>query len=264
MIKPLLILAAGVALFATLILLPGSCTVIDPGHRGVSITLGKVNQTVLYEGVNFKKPFVESIESINVQQQTLTDGQTPCFSSDTQTVIIGYSVLYRIPELKVVTLYQNYKGDPFNTLVRPRLEDAMKQVVAQYRAEDIIKSREKIRTDILALVRKNVEGLVDVIDIPITNIDLSDEIEKAIELKQVTEQQALAKQYEVKKAEAESEITIIGAKAEAESVKIKGEALKQSREVIDLEIVKKWNGISPTTVVVGDGKSGANIVLPIK
>ena len=55
-------------------------------------------------------------------------------------------------------------------------------------------------------------------------------------------------------------MTLIAAKAEAESVKIRGEALKSSPNVIDLEIIKKWNGVAPTTVVTG---SGGSIILPL-
>lgn len=264
MIKPLLVIGAGALLLFTIILGPASCTVIEPGFRGVAVSLGKVNPTPLAEGLNWKKPLIESIYEVNIQQQTKANGKTACFSSDLQTVTVGYSVLYRIPEAKVVTLFQSYKGEPFETLVYPRLENAMKQIVAQFRAEDVVKSREKIRADLLTLVKKDVEGLVDIIDIPITNIDLTDEMERAIELKQVTEQQALAKKYEVQKAESESEITIIGAKAEAESVKLKGQAIKDNPDVIALDIVSRWNGISPTTVVIQGDKVGANVILPIK
>lgn len=174
--------------------------------------------------------------------------------------MIECSVMYRIPEGKVVELYQKYSGNPFDTLVVPRLAEAIKQVTAKYRAEDIVKTREPIKIAAVEKLRKELDGIMDIVDVPITNIDLTDELEKAIELKQVTEQQALAKEYELKKAQKEAEITVVNARAEAESVKIKGEALRNSPDVISLEIVKKWNGVSPTTVV--SDKGGANVLLP--
>ncbi|NJK90644.1 MAG: hypothetical protein HC904_01705 [Blastochloris sp.] len=81
-------------------------------------------------------------------------------------------------------------------------------------------------------------------------------------MKQVTEQQALAKEYELQKARKEAEITLVNAQAEAQSVKIKGEALANSPRVVDLEIVKKWDGKAPQTVVTGQG--GANVILPLR
>jgi regulator of protease activity HflC (stomatin/prohibitin superfamily) len=133
---------------------------------------------------------------------------------------------------------------------------------AQYKAEELVKNREKIKQAVVQKIQAELAGLIDVRDVPITNIDFSDELEKAIELKQVTEQQALAKEYELKKAQKEAEITVVNARAEAESVKIKGDALASSPRVIELEIVKKWDGKTPQTVVTGQG--GANILLPTR
>lgn len=245
-----------------IVMLLGMFSIVPPGHRGVSVTLGKVDPTVRPEGFNFKKPyFFEKIVKVPIQQITET-GKASCFSSDLQLVEVSYAVLYRIPEGKVVELYQQYQGNPYTTLVEPRLNEALKQVVSAYRAEDVVKSRDKIKPIVLEKVQSELAGMIDIRDIPLSNVDLSDQLEQAIEAKQVQEQQALAKTYELQKANKEAEITVVNATAEAESVRIKGEALKASPEVIQLEIAKKWNGVSPTTVVINEG--GANVLLPLK
>lgn len=234
---------------------------VPPGHRGISVTMGKVSDRLLGEGFTWKKPLVETIVKIPIKQLSIQSNATS-FSSDLQTVTVKYVVLYRLPQSRVIELYQQYDGDPYIALVEPRVQEAVKQVASNFKAEEIVKKRDEIKKQVFEKVLAQVSGIIEVRDIPITNIDLTDELEKAIELKQVTEQQALAKQYELQKAQKEAEITIVNAKAEAESVKIKGDALKQSQEVIQLEIAKKWNGISPQTVVVGVG--GANVLLPLK
>lgn len=244
-----------------LVVLAGSWTIVPPGHRGVSVTLGKVHPEVLGEGFNLKKPLIEQVVKVPIQQITVS-GKTACFSADLQTIEVSYSVLYRIPEGKVVELFQQYAGSPYHALVEPRLHESIKQVTAKYRAEEMVKSREEIKASVLQKLQQELAGLLDVRDVPITNIDLSDELEKAIELKQVTEQQALAKEYELKKAQKEAEITIVNARAEAEAVKIKGEALRSAPDVVSLEIVKKWDGKSPQTVVLEKG--GANVLLPLR
>jgi prohibitin 2 len=250
-----------ICLVAIIILTMSAYTIVPPGHRGISVTLGKVDPTARGEGIAFKIPFIEKIVLVPVQQLTVS-GRAPCFSSDLQTIDIAYSVLYRLPENKVVELYQQYSGNPYFTLVEPRLHEALKQITSKFRAEDLVKSREAIKTAVLQKIQIEMAGLIDVRDVPITNIDLTDELEHAIELKQVTEQQALAKEYELKKAQKQAEITIVNAKAEAEAVKIKGEALKSSPDVISLEIAKRWNGQSPQSVVVSQG--GANVLMPLR
>lgn len=251
----------GVVLVVIALLLSGSCAVVPPGNRGIAVTLGKVQPMVRGEGLTGKMPMITHIELVSIRQETST-GTTPCFSSDLQTVTLAYTVMTRIPEGKAVELFQQFSGKPYESLVVPRLHEAVKQVTAKYTAEEAVKRREEIRTAVLDHLRKSLNGIVDIRDFNITNIDLSDDLEKAIERKQVEEQRAKQKEYELQSAKKQAEITITEAQAEAESVRIKGEALKNSPTVIDLEIVKKWDGKTPETVVTNGG--GASMLLPLK
>ena len=114
----------------------------------------------------------------------------------------------------------------------------------------------------LEKIAKDIGSMITIVDFVISNIDLTDHLEHAIEQKTIREQEAIAKQFELEKARKDAEIQIVTAKAEAESVKIRGEALKGSPDVIALEIIKKWDGKAPQTVVTSD--KGASVILPIK
>lgn len=196
-------------------------------------------------------------------QQITQEGSAECYSSDLQQMTAKHVVFYRIPEKYVIELFRDYHGDPFNSLVSARFEESLKAITSTYTAENAVKKREEIKSLVLDLVRKSVGELIDIRDVAIPNIDLSDELEKAIELKQVEQQKSLAKVYELEKETKEAEITMVKARAEAESVKIKGDALKNAPGVIDLEIAKRWNGIAPLSVSVGMEGAGANILLPL-
>lgn len=239
----------------------GCFHVVPPGHRGVSVTFGKVDPRVRGEGITFKKPFIEHVIDVSVRQRTV-EGQAAAYSSDLQTVMVSFKALYRIPEGKVVELFQKFQGDPYLSLVEPRVQEELKQTTSKYRAEELVKSREKIKVDLLGQVKTAMGGMLILEDIPITNFDFTDELEKAIEQKTIREQEALAKNFELEKARKDAEITIVNAEAEAKSVKIKGEAIKFAPDVIELEIAKRWNGVTPQSVVVGKG--GANVLLPLK
>jgi regulator of protease activity HflC (stomatin/prohibitin superfamily) len=56
-----------VAAVLVLILASSSVTVVDPGHRGVRITLGKVSRAPLEEGLHFKVPLIQRIEQLDVR-----------------------------------------------------------------------------------------------------------------------------------------------------------------------------------------------------
>lgn len=239
----------------------GAYHIVPPGYRGISVTLGKVATSQLPEGLTFKLPVMQTIYDFPIKQLR-ADGKAESFSSDLQNITVSFAVLYRIPETQVVSLFREYKGEPYYALIEPRIQEAIKQVAAVYRAENLVKNREQVKEAVLKTLRSSIGDLINIADLLITNIDLSDQLEQAIEQKVVREQEALAKQFELEREKKEAEITIVKAEAEARAVQIKGEALKTSPEVIQFEIARKWDGKAPLSVAVGQG--GANVLLPLK
>ena len=221
--------------------------VVPPGNRGVAITLGKVSPVFLGEGLNFKMPLLTKVQNIEIRQKTV-QGTAEVFSSDLQNIQITYNVLYRIPEAKVVELFQQFAGEPYGTLVEPRVQEIVKQTTAAYRAEELAMNRDKLKVEVVEGLRKALSDLVFINDVTITNMQLSQQLEQAIEQKVISEQQALAKRFELDKANKDAEITIVKAKADAESMQIKGKALIASPEVVSYEIATKWDGKTPSTV----------------
>jgi len=248
---PILVTGAILGTCLFVILLIASCSVIQPGERGVVVNLGSMSKDVLGEGVHFNAPWA-SVKRVEIKQTTQV-GKTECFSKDLQTVNVTYSCMYSIPEGKVLDLFQKYSGKPYETLVVPRIEEAIKLASATLTAEAIVKQREMVKAAALTEVRKQLEGLVIVTDLPITNIDLTDMLEKAIEGKQVAEQKALAKEYDLQAAQKDAEIAIAKAKGEAEAIRITGEALAKSPTVTLMEAVKKWDGKAPQSLVLPNG-----------
>jgi prohibitin 2 len=252
----------GVALliFVVIISLASASYVVNPGYRGVEVTLGKVSPIFKPEGFGWKTPFVTHIVPVSVRQET-RELAAECYSSDLQQVKTELRVLYRVPESSVVKIYQQYAGDPFDSLVAPRVQEALKEVTAMQSAEQIVKQREEIKDKALAAAQKKVGDILVIVDVVIQNIDLSPELETAIEAKMVQEQEAAKAKFTQDKTQIEADTVVIKAKGDAESIKIRGEALKENPTFIELQIVEKWDGRSP--LVVGGGSSGANILLPM-
>jgi prohibitin 2 len=173
-------------------------------------------------------------------------------------------VLYRIPENQVVNIYKNYAGDPFDSLVAPRLQEALKEVTALQSAEQIVRRREEVKNRTLAGAKEKVGGLLVIEDLVIENITLSKELEAAIEAKMVQEQEAAKSRFTQQKTQIEAETAIIRAKGEAEAIRIRGEALRDTPGLIQLQIVEKWDGKAPL-VIGGSGSesSGTSFILPL-
>jgi prohibitin 2 len=168
-------------------------------------------------------------------------------------------VLFRIPESSVVKLFQDYFGEPFASLVAPRVQEALKEVAALQSAEQIVKNREQIKTRSLEIARRKVGPLLVIEDIVIQNIALTKELEHAIEAKMVQEQEASKSKYLQQRVQIEADTAVIRAKGEAESIMIRGEALKSNPAFVDLQIVDKWDGLAP--VIIG---SAENVMLTMQ
>ena len=188
--------------------------IIPPGHRGVIVTLGKVSDVFAPEGMGFKMPFVTTIIPVSVRQQTMVS-KSDCYSSDLQQINVELRVLYRIPENMTVKMFRDYAGDPFDSLVSPRVSEALKEVTAMQSAEQIVKKREEIKAKTLEAARAKVGNLLVIEDVVIQNVELSKELETAIEAKMVQEQEAAKAKFTQAKAEIEAQTAIIRAKGEA-------------------------------------------------
>ncbi|WP_438482955.1 prohibitin family protein [Oleiharenicola lentus] len=238
--------------------------VVDPGFRGVEVTLGKVNPVFKPEGFGTKSPFVSHIVNVPVRQLT-NSMSTECYSSDLQQVDVTLRILYRIPESSVVRIFTEYSGDPFDSLIAPRVQEALKEVAALQSAEMIVKKREDIKIKSLAAAREKIGNILVIEDLVVENIVLSKELETAIESKMVQEQEAAKARFTQQKTQIEADTAIIRAKGEAEAIRIRAEAIRDNPGLIQLQIVEKWDGRSPLVIGGSGGESGggANILLPL-
>jgi len=251
------IIGVGIIIFVIVLMASSGTYVVHPGYRGVEVTMGKVTAVPKKEGFGFKAPLITHIENISIRQQTQED-QAECYSSDLQQIHIELRVLYRIPESSVVKLYQDYEGDPFQSLVAPRVHEALKEVAALQSAEQIVKNREQIKTKALDLARQKLNTLLVIEDIVIQNIRLTKELEHAIEAKMVQEQEAQRSKYLQQRAQIDADTAVIKAGGEAQSIRIRGEALKENPAFVELQVVDKWDGVAP--LIIG---SGDNVMMPL-
>merc|ERR1712084_4055 len=81
-------------------------------------------------------------------------------------------------------------------------------------------------------------------DVAITHLTFSPEYEKAVELKQVAQQQAEKARYLVLKAQEEKKQTIIHAEGERQSAQMIGDAIKANPGFIELRRIQVAKDIS--------------------
>src|SRR5207245_8596124 len=113
-------------------------------------------------------------------------------------------------------------------------------------AGQIVKKREGVKVRALDLARKKIGAdFLDVVDLVLYNMTLSPELEQAIELKMVQEQEAEKAKFTQLKAQIEADTAIIRAKGEAEAIQVRGQALRDNPDFTRLQLLQNWNGRSP-------------------
>lgn len=222
-------------------------TIVDAGHTGVVVTLGKVNEGVLQEGMHIKAPFVQKVVKIDNRIVKL-EVDTEAFSKDLQTVSTTLAINYRVDTSKSYSIYKNIGADYEAVLVTPAVNEVLKATTAKYTAEESVTNRTLISDGLIEGLNEKLNSIgLYVTDVNIINFDFSEAFITAIEEKQVAQQQLL-------KAETEKQTAITNAEAEAEATKIKAEAEAEANnkikaslndDIIRSKFYEKWNGELP-------------------
>jgi regulator of protease activity HflC (stomatin/prohibitin superfamily) len=238
-----------IAIFA----LVNATTVVDAGTRGVVKTFGEVTG-VFDEGLHFRAPFVTEVVPVDVKTQRLTS-ESSAASRDLQIVTTQVVLNYRVDPDSVATLVREIGVDYEAKIIDPAIQESVKAATAQFTAENLIIQRPLVSDSIRQVLNERLtpRGII-VEEVSITEFNFSEEFSRAIEAKQVAEQDALRAERELRRAQIEAQQQVARAEAEAEArlqiARAEAEALRLQREVISPELlqlrfIERWNGILP-------------------
>ena len=248
----------GVVVFVIIAAIGLSVSVVPVGHTGIMLTMGRVQDTPLDEGVNFKVPFIQRIVTMDNRIQKM-EISTEAFSRDIQTVSATLAVNYKVSKVQTFSLYKNV-GLNFETiLIVPATHEALKSVSAQYTAEELISARQRVSEQVMMLLNEKtgING-IDITAFNIIDFDFSNEYIKAVEDKQVAEQRKkqadIENQTAIEKAKAEAERVKIESQGQADALRIEAAGRAESYSLqnealselnIQMEYINKWNGRLP-------------------
>jgi len=245
----LIAVVGAIAIFA----LVNATTVVDAGTRGVVKTFGEVTG-VFGEGLHFRAPFVTEVVPVDVKTQRLTS-ESSAASRDLQIVTTQVVLNYRVDPDSVATLVREIGVDYEAKIIDPAIQESVKAATAQFTAENLITQRPLVSDSIRQVLNERLtpRGII-VEEVSITEFNFSEEFSRAIEAKQVAEQDALRAERELRRAQIEAQQQVARAEAEAEArlqiARAEAEALRLQREVISPELlqlrfIERWNGILP-------------------
>jgi len=233
----------------------GSFAIVPAGHRGVVLWWGSVEKRVMGEGLNFKVPIAERVIRVDVKVQPHPFKEIDAASKEYQMVKLTGMMNFHIDPSYVNDLYQKVGLDFANKVIDPAFNDFVKEVVPIYQITEILPKREDIRKRAMTKLGDNLSRYhIIVDDIYFANIRFSPEYEKAVEAKQVAQQQVETQRQVLAQREIEAHQKVATAKGEAESILVVAQGQAKANEVLSRSIspilveykgIEKWNGILP-------------------
>ena len=200
---------------------------VDGGQRVVMFDRFRgILGDIVGEGTHFLVPWVQTAHVMDIRtrpRQIVSVTGT----KDLQMVNISLRVLVKPEETELPSIFKQYGVDWEERILPSIGNEVLKAVVAQYNAEELLTKRDavsqKIRDDLTERAQ-DFHVLLD--DVAITHLAFGAEFAKAIEAKQVAEQEAERAKYIVLKSDQERQAAVTLAEGESEAAKLISKATK--------------------------------------
>ena len=259
-----IILLAIIVLVIIGVVASSSVKIVDAGNRGILTHWNAVDLTnpPLDEGIHFVIPFQDDV--VQMEVRTLKyDTSTRSASQDLQTVQTTVTVNYHPDTERVHFLYKEIGLSYESRVIQPAIDETVKQVSANYNAEELITKRPLVKADIENAIRDRLNQFyIETEVISITDFEFSPLFAKAIESKVEAEQKAQKAENDLIRIEVEArqlEAQAVGlaaaniaeAQGEAEAISIINQALSNNPFYLEWLKTQAWDGRLP--LVVGEG-----------
>lgn len=244
---------------------------IQPEERGVVISAlqsGGYRPEPLQPGLRWIIPYFESVITYPISRQTYTmsiadregdiqgDDSITARTADGQEIFVDASVIYAIDPSKVVRVHIDWQARYTDELVRPLARGVIRDVVSQYRVEEVVTSKRTEMTNTMSddMAKKLGDNGLSLVNFILRNITFSPEYAASVEQKQIAEQQAQQAAFVVdqRKQEAEqarqvaqgqadaavinaqgaADARVIQAEAEAEALQLIADALNENEDLL--------------------------------
>ncbi len=223
----------GAAILVAVIAVFSSVKVIGTGQVGVVTQYGKVTGRELDEGLSLIAPFginKVTVYDVKLQKQTV---DSRAASSDLQDVSSQLVLNYNLRRDNISRLHQTIGSSYEDKVITPAINEVFKSAAAKYTASELISQRGDLKAYTQKIISERLKKYgITVDELSLTNFEFSQNFSKAIEDKQVAQQNAERAKFNLE-----------AAKTDAEAQKAQSETL--SAEYLQKQAIEKWDGKMP-------------------
>ncbi len=216
------------------ILLSSSLYTVNETQVAIKLRLGEIVSVENEPGLKFKTPFVNNVVSFDKRIQTLDSAAESFLTVEKKNVVVDSYVKWRIVDTEKFYISTGGAMASANLRLAQNNQDALR---SEFSKRTIIEVVSDEREAIMASVKTKLKTIaedeygIEVIDVRIKRIELSQEVRNSVYSRMETERKGLANKYRSEGAEeaekiqafADKERTIILANAYRDSEKIRGE-----------------------------------------
>lgn len=243
---------------------------IDAGQIGVKSLFGKVQDDVLYSGLNLVNPLVD-VKPIDIKTQNYTmsgvhnegdiagDDAIRVLTADGLEVVIDLTVLYHVQAAEAPRIVKEIGLDFKNVIVRPVTRTKIRDNAVYYTAVDLYSTkRDEFQSRIFKTIEENLKerGLI-LEQLLVRNITLPATVKASIEEKIKAEQEAQKMEFVLQKEKQEAERKRVEAQGIADYQKIISSGLGDKQLQYENLQVMKGLITSPNAkvIIMGGGKT---------
>jgi prohibitin 2 len=263
----------GVVVFVVaLLLILNSIVIVQAGNVRVLTQFGKTIGRTYEPGLHVKVPFVQNTVNYSTRQVTYETSDNPetshalypdyavdTTSSDGQQIKLKYTIRFSIDGKKAEWILNNIgtMDDLVEKVVKTEARSLSRNIPKKYTAaqlysEQVFDVQQEIGSTLEPIFTEN--GII-LDEFLLRKIDFTEEYFNVLEEKQIAEERIVVEQNILEQEKIKKDQVIIQAEAEAKQIEIKGEALKEYPQIIQLEFIQKLSpniswGILPESGVI--------------
>jgi len=234
------------ALLVLIIAIFGSFTQVGVGEVGIVKHFGAIDTDhpdVFDPGIHTKVPFRDDVVIFDTRiQKEQVDSSAA--SKDGVTIHSTITINFHIEAAKAPLILQNIGANYKERIIDQQIQQAFKDVTAQYAGLELIQKREEVAIKAKGVLKDKLSPYYIVVDeFTIPNYEFPKEFNDAILATQVANQQNLQAKQLQEKARTEAETALIVAQGLANAQKAQATTL--TPEYLQLQAINKWNGQLP-------------------
>ncbi len=216
-----LLIAAAVVIFASTVF------TVKEWERGLKFQFGEFSGEEIQPGINFKMPFVNTIQTYDVRIQTMDRAPERFITVNKEELLVDSFVKWKIKDLQIYFKTVKFRSAAENRLEQ-KINNSLKAQIAKRTISDVVAGD---RVEIMKLVQEAIveEAVsigIEVVDVRLKRVDLADQIQSNVYERMRSERQRIANEY---RATGNEKAIAIRANADRTKVELVSEAEKKAQ-----------------------------------